>query len=131
MASSSRSTVFRVSGLPRDKAVEDVTSALKDTIRNLLTEDEQRQVHVTVACIPSCDGSQTSSALVEFKGGNPEFLSALQRDPLEDWGIVMGDEDISFDRHFFGFTQLYHTSSDQPVTAEYIHTLDRCIRADP
>lgn len=108
-----------------------MASALKDTIRNLLTEDEQRGVHVTITCIPSCDGSQTSSALVEFKGGNPEFLSALQRDPLGDWQVEMGDEDIIFDRHFFGFTQLYHTSSDQPVTAEYIYTLHRGIRANP
>ena len=118
MASNSRSTIFRVTGLPCDKAAADVELALKDTIRNLLTEDEQQRVHVAIACIPSCDGSQTSSALVEFKGGNPEFLSALERDPLSDWQVEMGDEDISFDRHFFGFTPLYPTPSGQPVTAE-------------
>ena len=119
MASSPRSTVFRVTGLPVDKAELDVKSNLTQTIRDLLTEDEQQRLEVGVACIPSCDESPTSRALVGFKGGNPDFLSHLDHTPLDDWQVEMGDEDINFDRHFFGFTQLYPTSSDHPVTAEY------------
>ena len=119
MASSPRSTVFRVTGLPADKAELDVKSTLTQTIRGLLTEDERRRVEVSVNCIPSCDESPTSSALVEFKGGNPDFLSQLDNTPLGDWQVEMGGEDINFDRHFFGFTQLYTTALDNPVTAEY------------
>ena len=119
MASSPRSTVFRVTGLPADKAELDVKSTLVQTIRGLLTEGERRRVEVNVACIPSCDESPTSCALVEFKGGNPDFLSLLDHTPLGNWQIEMGDEDINFDRHFFGFTQLYTTALDNPVTAEY------------
>ena len=45
------------------------------------------------------------------------------RMPLDELPVVvgdvgqveMGDEDVNFDRHFFGFTQLYHTASDQPI----------------
>jgi protein SERAC1 len=38
----------------------------------------------------------------------------------------MGDEDISFDCHFFGFTQLYATTPRHPVTAEYHLPLTLC-----
>lgn len=118
MASSHKSTVFRVTGLPLDKPESEVRSTLAETIRGLLTDDEQ-QYEVVIACTPTCDGSQTLSALVEFKGGDPKFLSQLEHDPLGDWQVEMGDDDINFDRHFFGFTQLYPTTLGHPVTAEY------------
>lgn len=114
MASRHRSTVFRVTGIPLDKS----EVALTQEVRDLLTEDEQ-QYEVTVAYIPTCDGSPYLSALVQFKGGKPEFLSQLQDDPLGDWQVVLGGEDINFDRHFHGFTQLYPTTPGSPVTAEY------------
>jgi hypothetical protein len=117
MSHSRRSTVFRVTGLALDKAKPDTESELFTAIRDLLTKDEQQRIEVTIACILSCDGDQTSSALVEFKGGNPEFLSDLERNPLGDWQIEIGDEDINFDRHFFGFTQLYPAATE--VIAEY------------
>jgi protein SERAC1 len=119
MVSSAKSKVFRVTGLPVGKAEPDVQSILVQTIRDNLSNDEQQRLEVCVACVPSCDGSQTLSALVEFKGGNPKFLSQLDQNPLGDWQVEMGDEDISFDCHFFGFTQLYATTPGHPVTAEY------------
>jgi hypothetical protein len=119
MANNARSTVFRVTGLPLGKAEVDVKSQLLEEIRDLLRNDKQQDVEAIVACVPSCDGDQTSSALVEFKGGMPKFLSQLERDPLSNWQVEMGDEDINFDRHFFGFTQLYSTAPGQPVAAEY------------
>ena len=77
------STVFRVTGLSLDKPESEVRSTLAETIRHLLTDDEQ-QYEVAVACTPACDGSQALSALVEFKGGSPKFLSQLEHDPLSD-----------------------------------------------
>jgi len=120
MASSPRSTVFRVTGLPLDKSELDIKTTLSETIHDLLTEDERQRFGLTIACVPSCDSNQTSTALLEFKGGTPKFLSQLDVNPLGDWQIEMGDEDINFDRHFFGFTQLYPTAPDQPITAEYL-----------
>jgi hypothetical protein len=118
MSSSHKSTVFRVTGLPLNKPESEVRSTLAEIIHSLLTDDEQ-QYELAIACIPTCDGSRNLSALVEFKGGNPKFLSQLEHDPLGDWQVVMGDDDINFDRHFFGFTQLYPTTLGHPVTAEY------------
>jgi hypothetical protein len=123
MASSAKSKVFRVTGLPAGKAELDVRLELDQTIRDLLSDDERQQLEVRIACVPSCDGTKTLSALVEFKGGTPAFLSQLDRDPLSNWQVEMGDEDINFDRHFFGFTQLYATAPGHPVTAEYISLL--------
>ncbi|KAH8682822.1 hypothetical protein BGZ60DRAFT_205902 [Tricladium varicosporioides] len=119
MAKSRKSTIFRVTGLPLDKPESEVQSTLAETIRGLFTDDEQ-QYEVAIACTPTCDGSQTLSALVEFKGGNPKFLSQLEYDPLSDWQVEMGDDDINFDRHFFGFTQLYPTTLGHLVTADII-----------
>ena len=56
---------------------------------------------------------------MEFKGGNLKFLSQLGYNPLGDWQVEMADEDISFDCHFFGFTQLYATTPRHPITAKY------------
>jgi hypothetical protein len=83
-----------VTGLPVGKAEPDVQSMLVQTIRDILSNDEQQRLEVRVSCVPSCDGSQTLSALVEFKGGNPKFLSQLDHNPLGDWEVKMGDEDI-------------------------------------
>lgn len=119
MTTNLRSTVFRVTGLPIGKAEEELQSILAETIHNHLTKEEQQNLKVDIDCIPACDQSQTLCALVEFKGGNPSFLSHLDLDPLSDWQVEMGDEDISFDRHFFGFTQLYPTAAKQPISAEF------------
>lgn len=119
MASNAKSKVFRVTGLPVGDAEHDVQSTLAQTIHDLLSDDEEQLLEVRIACVPSCDESKTSSALVEFRGGTPQFLSQLDRDPLSDWQVEMGDEDINFDCHFFGFTQLYTTDRKRPITAEY------------
>lgn len=58
------------------------------------------------------------SALVKFIGGTPTFLSHLERDPLGNHQLEMDGDDITFDLHFFGFTQLYQTTQDKPITAE-------------
>ena len=44
-------------------------------------------------------------AFVEFHGGVPAFLSELMANPLGDQQVEMGNTDVSFDQHFFGFTQ--------------------------
>lgn len=58
-------------------------------------------------------------ALVQFRGGVPQFQTELTTNPLGDWQIHMGDEGVNFDSHFFGFfTQLYALDEKEPVIAE-------------
>ncbi|KAF3074352.1 hypothetical protein CFAM422_003689 [Trichoderma lentiforme] len=113
-----KNLVFRVTGLPASQT----NDALVDFIRkNLLKGEEQSQSKVTVSIVPSCSNNkQETVALVEFGGRVPDFLSALDANPLEDCQVEMGDVDINFDQHFFGFTQLYTPQADKPVTADII-----------
>ncbi|KAH0527489.1 hypothetical protein TsFJ059_002489 [Trichoderma semiorbis] len=113
-----KNLVFRVTGLPASQT----NDALVDFIRkNLLKGEEQSQSKVTASIVPSCSNNkQETVALVEFGGRVPDFLSALDANPLEDWQVEMGDVDINFDQHFFGFTQLYTPKADKPVTADII-----------
>ncbi|GFP58624.1 kinesin light chain [Trichoderma asperellum] len=113
-----KNLVFRVTGLPASQT----NDALVDFIRkNLLEGEEQSHLKVTASIVPSCsNNAQERVALVEFGGRVPDFLSALVANPLEDWEVEMGDVDINFDQHFFGFTQLYTPKADKPVTADII-----------
>lgn len=110
--------IFRVTGL----LASQTNDALVDFIReSLLKGEEQSLLKVTASIVPSCsNNTRERVALVEFGGRVPGFLSALVANPLEDWQIEMGDVDITFDQHFFGFTQLYTPKADKPVTAEYV-----------
>ncbi|KAL6900028.1 hypothetical protein GGI43DRAFT_406131 [Trichoderma evansii] len=113
-----KNLVFRVTGLPASQTDD----ALVDFIRkNLLKDEEQSQSKITASIVPSCsNNAQERVALVEFGGKAPDFLSVLVANPLEDWQVEMGNVDINFDQHFFGFTQLYTPKADKPVTADII-----------
>ena len=121
MATRKKSLVFRVTGLPASQPDDALNATLKATIDDNLLEEEKPKLRVSTVIVPSCyHNEQERVALVEFHGGVPAFLSELIADPLGDWQVEMGDTDISFDSHFFGFTQLYTPKPDAPVAAEYV-----------
>lgn len=111
--------VFRVTGLPGSQPDDELATSLKAAIDENLAEEEQTKLAASIAIVPSCYLHTEKVALVEFPGGTPAFLSGLMDNPLGDWQLEMGDTDISFDQHFFGFTQLYSPKADSSVTAEY------------
>ena len=117
MAARNKGTVFRVTGLPAFQPDDELKAALKATINDNLAEDEQSKLKPNTAIVPSCYNAE-KIALVEFHSGVPAFLSELVANPLGDWQVEMGDTDISFDQHFFGFTQLYSPTPGSPATAE-------------
>ena len=118
MAPGGKSTVFRVTGLPEDQTDEQLAARLRLVIDEKLQEHERLEIVAKVAVVPSCQNGETSIALVEFAGGTPQFLSELVKNPLGDWQVEIDDTDINFDRHFFGFTQLYATEPGKAVIAE-------------
>jgi hypothetical protein len=121
MASRKKGPVFRVTGLPASQPDDELDATLRTVIDSNLSEEEKSQLHIITAIVPSCyNNEQDRVALVESRGGVPDFLSELVANPLGDWQVEMDDVDISFDQHFFGFTQLYTPKSDVPVTAEYV-----------
>ncbi|KAF1966817.1 hypothetical protein BU23DRAFT_661619 [Bimuria novae-zelandiae CBS 107.79] len=136
MAARKRGPVFRVTGLPASQADDELVASLKAAIDDNLAEDERSKLTAPPAIVPSgycalrllcppaivpsCYDNAEKVALVEFHGGVPAFLAGLMADPLGDWQVEMGDTDISFDQHFFGFTQLYTPKPGSPATADII-----------
>ncbi|OBT52166.1 hypothetical protein VE04_08056, partial [Pseudogymnoascus sp. 24MN13] len=121
MAATKKGIVFRVTGLPASQPDDELKEALKAAIDNNVEEDEPSKVTLNAAIVPSCYNNDEKVALVEFQGGVPAFLSELMANPLGDYQVEMGDDiDISFDQHFFGFTQLYTPKPDSPTTADVI-----------
>ena len=114
-----KSTVFRVTGLPAGEPNDEDIALFKRTINENLSKEERLSNSPVVNLVPSCyDNGSTWVALMEFQNGVPSFLSKLVQNPLEEWQVEMGDTDIIFDRHFFGFTQLYATLPGPAITAE-------------
>ncbi|KAL3470235.1 hypothetical protein BJX99DRAFT_239841 [Aspergillus californicus] len=121
MAGRPKSHVFRVTGLLKGQSDKNLEASLLETLNNSLTPEEQSQIQADVVILPACYKPDTERVgLVRFHGGVPRFLSVLTADPLGDWQVEMGDTDISFDSHFFGFTQLYAPLEEKPVVADII-----------
>ncbi|PCG88093.1 hypothetical protein PENOC_112530 [Penicillium occitanis (nom. inval.)] len=121
MASQRKPHVFRVTGLSRGLPDGDLQTALQKALNDNFTAGERSQIKTEITIVPSCYESDTQRvALVRFRSGLPRFLTELTTNPLGDWQIEMGDEDINFDSHFFGFTQLYAPDEKKPVIADII-----------
>lgn len=119
MASTEKPIVFRVRGLPTESSKGSVVTLLTDVINKHLREEEQQNSKPSIKIAPSCyDSGLSSIALVEFQNGVPQFLSELVADPLAEWQMELEHGDITFDRHFFGFTQMYANPSETTITAE-------------
>src|SRR3984957_354885 len=102
MTAAKKGPVFRVTGLPADQPDNALKARLKAAIDGNLSEEERSQILVMTAIVPSCyDNEREKVALLEFRGGFPNFLSELKANPLGDWQVGMGDTDINFDRNFF------------------------------
>jgi hypothetical protein len=120
---SSRWTVFRVRGLPL-KADDAVKAHLDTTICNQLLPADNVEVHEKffITCAPNCyDEQREKIELVEFHKV-PSFLARLMTvEPLGSVTVPANREDeeeVTFDAHFFGLTQLYTPQPDAPVGAE-------------
>ena len=126
MVAKKKGPVFRIRSLPASQPDHELTESLKSAIHANLSDEETSQLCITVDIVPSCYGDEERVALVEFHSDVPEFLSELVRNPLSEWQAEMGDADISFDQHFFEFTQLYAPKLDSSITAEYVAFLSLC-----
>ncbi|KAL4804204.1 hypothetical protein BDV18DRAFT_36370 [Aspergillus unguis] len=123
MASQRKSHVFRVTGLSREMPDGDLKTALQEALNDNFTDDERSHIQAEITIVPSCYESDIRTqrvALVQFRGGTPQFLHELRVNPLREWQVEMGKDDISFDCHFFGFTQLYTPDDNEPVVADII-----------
>ena len=126
MVAVKKGPVLRVTGLAASQPDEELAASLEAAIDSDLTDEEKARIDVRMAIVPSCYDNKERVALVECRGGLPAFLSELTADPLGESQMEMGDTDVNFDQHFFGFTQLYTPASDTPVVAEYVLCCSYC-----
>lgn len=120
-----KNVFYRVSGLPRGAKNDDVRQFIKNN-KTPSEADPSPGVEVLPACV---QGSRetTSIAIVKFlRDQEPLFLRELARNHLSEITLpyevsgVPGSTNITFDRHFHGFTQLYPTRPGNPILAEYV-----------
>ncbi len=111
-----KSVVYRVRGLPPDCT----NTQLIEALIPYLTEEEKACFNPQIAIVPSCyHGDPTATAFLALNTA-PSFLSKLNQNPLMDWQLEVelgGTDDINFDRHFHGLTQLYAVEG-QTIRAE-------------
>ncbi|CAG8221500.1 unnamed protein product [Penicillium salamii] len=121
MASQRKSHVFRVTGLSREQPDRDLKTALQEALNDNFADNKRSHIKAEIMIMPLCyENDVERAALMQFRSGVPQFLCELKVDPLGDWQIEMGDDDINFDCHFFGFTQLYAPDENKPVIADII-----------
>ena len=96
---SSSPVVIRVRGLPLDR--QTAKALTEEAITTNLTESTNFRITI----IPSCIFSDETVALVDFEC-LPKFLSSLEINHLDSWETSVHGTDLSFDKHFIGFTQL-------------------------
>ncbi|KAI9677233.1 MAG: hypothetical protein M1822_008182 [Bathelium mastoideum] len=117
----SKSSVFRITGLPSPQSDDELKAALTDAIERFLSTEELLNIQIRTSIVPSCyNDEQEKVALVQFDGAIPEFLGKLSKNPLDDWQVEVDSNDLNFDRHFSGFTQLYRPVLGVPVNADVI-----------
>ncbi len=110
--------MFRARGLAAAE-LDKAEDSLRATIDEHLSDQDRQTIETQITIVPSCDDDDMLVALVHFRGGIPGFLSDLTANPLGDTQVEVKDaDDISFDRHFHGFTQLYETQAKSAITAE-------------
>ena len=118
METSIHPTVVRVRGFT-SLELEIAEASLRRVINEKLPASRPED-NYELSFVPACDNENEHVALVEFRHGLPEFLLQLRRNPLDSWQVFIDElkDDLSFDRHFIGFTQLYDPDSSQDVIAE-------------
>lgn len=88
MASQRKSHVFRVTGLLRHQPDEDPKKELQKVLEEHFTDDETSRISPEIAIVPSCyDYENEYAALVQFRGGVPQFLSESKTNPLGEWQV--------------------------------------------
>ena len=102
--SAPRPITIRVRGLPCEEYL-----AMDIIYRIIRTNSTQLPEH-SFSIVPTCDRENEVTALLDFPLGLPEFLLPLKTNPHSSQQFPDGQELVTFDRNFVGFTQLSQTT---------------------
>lgn len=111
---SRRPTTFRVGNIPSSATLPE----LKDALVNAMAVEECDAITIEATIAPATTHADddTNTALVTFSPQAPKFLGPLCK--AEDVQIDTPLGDLSFDKTFYGLTQLYPTTPDKRIEAE-------------
>ena len=104
-----------MSGIPKSNP-ENIASELKLLLKKSFPEFENRKIRATNVVIASCKKDSESIALIDLEGNLPATISKTMHTELFGHSVTI-------DSQFLGLTQLYDTSNDQSITAEYVERL--------
>lgn len=95
-----------------------VAEQAREILLTLVSAEERETFDPRIRMIPTCgDGDGGLTALLTTDRA-PHFLDFLDYNPQGDYQLDMNGERLIFDRHFFGFTQLYTPPPSKPINAE-------------
>ncbi|KAF8539829.1 hypothetical protein BDD12DRAFT_736122, partial [Trichophaea hybrida] len=104
MTTPSNPECVRVMGIQREVTMEDLIHALSAAFSN-----DENDIEIDGSIMPPCDTTEnTNVALVCFRPKAPRYLDPLYSGD-EDIQIDTKVGELSFDKHFYGLTQLYPT----------------------
>lgn len=107
--------VFRAVNLP----VDTTPDTLREALESCKTKDEELN-WCDIDIVHSCPYQATTvTAIFGVQEPMPTFL-AETRKTEESYIFMMGERDVEVDPFFLGFTQMYSTSPNERIVAEYI-----------
>jgi hypothetical protein len=105
--------VFRAVGLPNDAQVSDIEELKR------FCEADEKLVTSSVSFVPSCpDDGETKTAIFAVQPPLPKFLENLRKNSTQTFVFELRQQDVQLDMNFYGFTQMYTTNPQEPITAE-------------
>jgi hypothetical protein len=105
---------FRVSNIPQDASVQDLQSAISGA---LLPDENDISAEASIVPSSNVEEDEINTALVTFFPRLPKFVEVLSND-FEDIQIDTPLGDLTFDKTFYGLTQLYATAPRERIVAE-------------
>jgi len=108
---------FRIQHIPADFTFDGLLEAL----RKLYEDDERLVLQITGSLSPSCYPSDHSQvAIVQFNPKPPKFINEVVADRTGsvEYQTIINSSTISFDKNFFGLTQMFKPQANSEITAE-------------
>jgi hypothetical protein len=113
---SNHPAVYRVVGIPRLVSHQRL---LGELTAKFTAADAGIEIDATI--VPTCySDDDTDVALVSFVPSAPHYLDSLRAGGDDDVAIATAIGELTFDRDFYGLTQLYRTIKGVPIAAEYV-----------
>lgn len=105
---------YRIQGFPPSCVAEKA----REILFTLVSAEERDTFDPRIRMVPTCGDADGGLTALLVTDRAPHFLDYLDYNPQGGYELEIVGEQLTFDRHFFGFTQLYTPAPSQPINAE-------------